>query len=808
MLTGLAKNLRYAGRLLRKSPGFTAVAVITLALGIGASTAIYSVIYAALLAPMPYPNPDQLVVVWSKPGDGRNVVSAGDFLEWKAQNTVFQDLNAWTGSTFNLATSERPEQIDGQVTTPGFYTMMGVPFELGRDFLPEEGQPGKEHVVILAHSLWVRMGARRDIVGQPIRMNGEPYTVVGVMAAGPTDRLRTKLVVPLAFKPEQINHTFHWVLVMGRLKPGVTLAMAQADMNLVARRIAQDHPDTNKTWGARVDQLKNDFLPEDTRSTLWLLMGAVGFVLLIACVNVANLLLAKSTVRRKEVAVRASLGATRGQLFAQFLTESLALAVVGGVAGVGLGMALIRVLMAIMPPFTLPSEAEVGLSVPVLLFTSIATLLSAVLFGCAPALQASGVKPNEALKEGGRSGTGSGRHGLRRALVVMEFALALTLLDGAGLAIHSFWNLSRIDLGVDTHHILTFSLPVPEGRLIRPEEIVAFYRQLLEKLRAVPGVVQAEVATGTPLQGTDQGMGFTIVGQPPVEHSARPDSPFQAVSPGYFQTFGVRVVKGRTFTDQDTASSVRVAMVNENFVKRYLKGTDPIGQRIAIDQLIPGVPGVGPTVEWQIVGVFHNVRSFGPRDEDHPEIDVPFAQSPWPQTHVAVRTAGDPVAMSQSIAAVVNSMDPDLALAYLKTMEQIANENLSSDRFAIVLYASFAGVALLLAAIGIYGVMAFAVAQRTHEIGLRMALGAGREQVLRLVLTEGMMLALAGLALVLVGACFVGRAMRSILYGVSTVDPRAFALVAAALLTSAGMACYLPARRAAKVEPMVALRYE
>ena len=807
-MTGLTKNLRYAGRLLRKSPGVTAVAVVTLALGIGASTAIYSVIYATLLAPMPYPKPDQLVVVWSKPGEGRNEVSAGDFLDWKAQNTVFQDLKALTGATFNLATGEHPEQIDGQVITPGFYTMMGVPFELGRDFLPEEGQPGKEHVVILAHSLWVRMGSRRDIVGQSIRINGEPYTVVGVMAAGPTDRSQTKLVVPLAFKAEQINHTFHWLIVIGRLKPGVTLAVAQADMDLVTRRIAQDHPNTNKTWGARVEGLKNDFLPDETRSTLWLLMGAVGFVLLIACVNVANLLLAKSTVRRKEVAVRASLGATRGQLFAQFLTESLALAIVGGVAGVGLGMALIRVLMAIMPPFTLPSEAEVGLSVPVLLFTLVATFLAAILFGCAPALQASGVDPNEALKEGGRAGTGSGRHGLRRALVVMEFALALTLLAGAGLAIHSFWNLSRIDLGVDTHHILTFSLPLPEGRLKQPEEIVAFYRQLLEKLRAVPGVVQAEVATGTPLQGTDQGMGFTIVGQPPVEHSARPDSPFQAVSPGYFQTFGVRVVKGRSFTDQDTASSVRVAMVNENFAKRYLKGTDPIGQRIAIDQLIPGVPGVGPTVEWQIVGVFHNVRSFGPRNEDVPEIDVPFAQSPWPQTHVAVRTAGDPAAMSKSIAAVVNSMDAELALAYLKTMEQIANENLSSDRFAIVLYASFAGVALLLAAIGIYGVMAFTVAQRTHEIGLRMALGAGREQVLRLVLTEGMMLALAGLALGLVGACFVGRAMRSMLYGVGTVDPRAFALVAAALLTSAGLACYLPARRAAKVEPMMALRYE
>jgi predicted permease len=802
------KNLQYALRLLRKSPGFTAVAIVTLALGIGATTAIYSVLYATLLAPMPYPDPNQLVMVWSKPGEGRNSVSAGDFLDWKAQNTVFQDLNAWTGAAFNLATAEHPEQINGQLTTPGFYTMMGVRFELGRDFLPEEGQPGKDHVVILVHSLWQRLGGKRNIIGQQIRMNGEPYTVVGVMAAGPPDRLWSKLVVPLAFKPEQINHSFHWLLIMGRMKPGVSPATAQADMDLLTRRIAQDHPDTNKTWGARVEDLKNDFLPNRTRSTLWLLMGAVGFVLLIACVNVANLLLANSTVRRKEVAVRASLGATRRQLFAQFLTESLALATVGGVAGIGLSGFLVKVLLAIMPPLTLPSEADVTLSVPVLLFTLVATLLAAILFGCVPAWQASGVDPNEALKEGGRAGTGAGHHRLRRTLVVMEFALALTLLAGAGLAIHSFWNLSRIDLGVDTDHILTFNLPVPEGRLKQPAEIVAFYRELLEKLRAVPGIVQSEAATGTPLLGTDNGMGFTIVGQPAVEHSARPDSPFQAVTPGYFQTFGVRVVKGRSFTDQDTASSVRVAMVNENFARRYLPGVDPIGQRIAIDQLIPGVTRVGPSVEWQIVGVFHNVRSFGPRDEDHPEIDVPFSQSPWPQTHMAIRTTGDPAAMSRSIAAVVNSIDADLALADVKTMDQVADENLSSDRLASVLYGTFAGVALLLATIGIYGVMAFAVAQRTHEIGLRMALGAGREQVLRLVLTEGMMMALAGLALGLIGACFIGRAMQSMLYGVGTIDPFAFSLVALMLLTSATLACFIPARRASKVDPMVALRYE
>jgi putative ABC transport system permease protein len=806
-MTGWLKHLRYALRLLRKSPGFSAVAIVTLALGVGATTAIYSVLYATLLAPLPYPHPEQLVMVWSKPGDGRNVVSAGDFLDWKARSTAFQDLNAWAGTSFNLSTSDQPEQVFGQVITPGFYKMMGQPFEMGRDFLPEEGTAGKEHVLILSHALWEQLGGRRDIIGQPIRMNGEPYTVVGVMAAGPTDRLPAKLMVPLVFRPEQINHSFHWLLVMGRLKPGISRAMAQADMDLVARHVAEDHPDTNKTWGASVEDLKDDFLADNTRSTLWLLMGAVISVLLIACVNVANLLLARSTVRRKEVAVRAALGATRRQLFGQFLTESLVLAVLGGAAGISLSTAIVKILLAIMPPFTLPAEADVKLSIPVLLFTLTMSLLAAILFGCIPAWQASGQDPNEALKEVGRTGSGAGRHTLRRTLVVVEFALALTLLTGAGLAVRSFWNLSRVDLGVNTDHVLTLDLPVPEGRLKQSEQIVAFYRELLEKLRAVPGIVQAEAATGTPLLGSDHGMGFNVVGQPQVEYSSRPDSPFQAVTPGYFQTFGIRLIKGRSFTEQDTATSVRVAMVNDNFARRYLKGLDPVGQRILVDQLIPDVPRLGPTVQWQIVGVFHKVRR-GPRNDDRPEIDVPFAQSPSPQTHMAVRTTGDPAAMIRSVVAVVHSTDPDLALANVKTLDQIANETLSGDRFSTVLYGAFAGLALTLAAVGIYGVMAFMVAQRTHEIGLRMALGAGREQVVRLILREAIMLAVIGLAIGLVGASLVGRTMKSILYGVGVIDLGVFAAVGLILLAAAILACYAPARRAAQVDPMVALRYE
>jgi putative ABC transport system permease protein len=805
----LRQNARYSIRLLRKNPGFTLIAAITLALGIGANTAIFSVIYAVLLAPMPYPEPDQLVMVWSKVQGGNNVIAAADYLDWKQQNKTFQDLNAWSGANFNFATPSQPEQINGNAETPGFLSMTGSPFFLGRDFSPDEGEPGKEHEVVLMHRLWEHLGSDRNIIGKTIQMNSEPYTVVGVLAPGQTDRLDAQFVVPLAFKPDQINHDFHWLLVMGRMKPGVSLKQAQADMDVVTSRIAQDHPQSNKGWGSSVEQLHNDFFPKEAKQTLWLLMGGVGFLLLIACGNVANLVLAKGTTRLKEVAVRTSLGASRWQVFSQFLTESLVLAVLGGALGIGLGVAIIRIMMAKMPPYTLPSEAEVTLNLPVLFFTLLATTIAGILFGCAPAWHASRVDPNETLKEGGRSGTSAGRHRLLRSLVIGEFALALTMLAGAGLAIHSFWNLARVDPGFRTEHLLTFNLPVPVTRLTQPEQIVTYYRQLVERIESLPGVVRAEAATGMPLQGTNFGMPFTIVGAPPVaDPSARPGAGFQMVTPGFFQTFGIQMAKGRAFTDQDTATSVRVAVVNETFVKRYFSGVDPLSQRILVEQLIPGVPKLGPPLEWQIVGVFRNIHNGGLRGDGFPEIDVPFAQSPWPQTSMAVRTTGDPAQMSKSIAAAVHAVDPDLAVANVKTMDQIVNESLVGDQFVTSLFVSFASVALVLAAIGIYGVMAFTVAQRTHEIGLRMALGASQDHVLGLILKEGIVLAAIGLGLGLVGACFVGRAMRGVLYGVGTIDVAAFSAVAFTLFVAALLACYVPASKASKVDPMIALRYE
>jgi predicted permease len=638
-------------------------------------------------------------------------------------------------------------------------------------------------------------------------MNGEPYTVIGVTPPGMRDRQPSQLMLPLALRPEQTGRQGRSLLVMGRLKDGVTLQQANAEMQAITRQLAEEFPQTNANWRASVEPLQNNFIPEKTIKNLWLLLGAVGFLLLIGCVNIANLLLARGTTRRREVAIRAAVGATRAQLFAHFITESLVLAVVGGAFGVYLGRLIIDGILAILPFQMLPSEADVRVSLPVLLFTLSASVSAGLLFGCAPAWQASRLDLNEALKQGGRTGGGGGR--LRRALVVAEFAMALTLLAGGGLALRSFWNLTRLDLGVRTDHILTFSLPVPQGRFKETERISPYYRQLLEKIESVPGIETAAVTTGLPLRGTGLGRPFRIAGAPPVDPGMRRGAGVQLVTPGYFDTFRIRVIKGRHFTEQDTATSARVAMVNETFVNQYLFGVDPLTQRVVLNQLLPGSPQGGPELEWQIVGVFHNTRGGdGLRGDDVPVIYLPFWQIPWPRASVAVRTAGDPEPITRSLAAAVNSVDPDIPLAGVKTMEQILSETLSFDRFGVVLYGSFAALALVLAAVGIYGVMAFAVAQRTHEFGVRMALGAAGGQILRLVLREGVTLALFGLVLGLGGAYLVGRAMQANLYGVSALDVRALGAVAFVLLAATLLACYFPARRASRVAPMVALRDE
>jgi putative ABC transport system permease protein len=806
-MTSTLRDALWGIRLLRRNPGFTAVAVLALALGVGANAAIFSVVYATLIAPLPYEDPDRIVIVWSRVQNGRNATAAGDYVEWARRSKSFEALHAWSGRRVSLSSSGSPELVQARIATPGFLTAHGFKVSLGRDFLPEEGVVGKDQAIILTHQFWrSRFGGDADIVNRQVRIDGKPHMVVGVLAPGVADRLESRLFLPLAFTPEQLNHDFHWLLVLGRLKPGVTLAQANADMADVARRIADDFPKSNTGWSASVEPLKNNFLGADLISTLWMLLGAVGFVLLIACANVANLLLARGLARQREVAVRASLGASRGRLFRQLFTESVVLAAAGGALGIALAFWLTQGIMALVPPNTLPSEADVRMSVPVLLFTLSVSLLSGVLFGCAPAWQVTRPELSDVLKQAGRSMI-AGRQWMRRAFVITEFALALTLLAGAGLAIASLVRLTTVDLGFRTDHLLTFSVPVPDGRLQGPQQIEAFYRQFLDKARAIPGVTSVSVSTGMPVFGTSFGMPFSIAGSPVKDPSQRPGAGFNMVTPEYFATFGIPMTRGRAFTEQDSAGAPRVAIVNDAFVRQYLKDVDPLEQRIVIEELIPGVTRLGPAVEWQIVGVYPAVRNRGPRG-DFPEIDVPLAQSPWPRLSAAVRTTLDPDSLRKSVAAIVQELDPDLPITDVETMDQVVYRRLASDRFRAFLFGSFAAVALVLAALGIYGVMSFTVAQRTHEIGLRMALGAGRDRVVREILAEGLTTALIGVAIGSIGAYLVGRAMQGMLFGVGAADPAAFSIVAAILLGSAVVACVVPAMRAASVDPMTALRQD
>jgi putative ABC transport system permease protein len=807
-VSNFLRDAKYGLRLLRRTPGFTTVAVLALAIGIAANTAIFSVVHATLLAPLPFPNPDQLVMVWSRIQGNRNGVSAGDFVEWRRQSTAFQSLNAWTGASLNLSTSDRPENVQGRRVTPGWLSMVGYDFELGRNFREEEGTVGQDRVIILSNRIWrQRFNADREIVGKQIRIDGQPSTVVGVLAAGPGDRLENDAWVPLAFTPDQLNHDFHWILVMGRLKPDVTLAQANENMVAVAKALATQFPASNTGWSASVELLQNNFLDDEFINGLWLLLGAVAFVLLIACANVANLMLARGTSRQRELAVRGACGATRGVIARQFIIESVMLAIIGGVLGVALAAGLLNAIMALMPPNTLPSEADVRLSVPVLFFTVAAVALSSIIFGVAPAWQASRFDISSALKESGRS-IAAGRHRLQRALVVVEFGLALTLLAGGGLAIGGLIGLSRVNMGFQVEHLLTFALPVPENRLQGSGAVLAFYNNLLERVRATPGVTAASVSTGMPVIGTGFGMPFYMAGKPPADMGQRRGAGFNMVSAGYFETFGIRMSKGRTFTPQDRAGAPPVAIVNQTFVDRFLEGAEPIGKRIVIEQLIPGETRLGPPVEWEIVGVYRDVRNAGPRNDGFPEIDVPFLQSPWPSARFAVRTGGDPLTVTQSLAAAIRTMDPDLPMADVKTMEQRVHESMANDRFNTVLFGSFAGVALLLAAVGIYGVMSFVVAERRQEIGIRLALGAGRARVLRGVLREGMLTAIIGTAIGSIGAYFVGRAMEGMVFGSGQINWVTFSLVALTLTTTALIACLIPAGRAAFVDPLVALREE
>ena len=823
-------ELDTAVRGLKRTPWLSAAAVVALALGIGPNTAIFSIVYATVLAPLPYSNPDQLARVTPMVGNAQDRASAAEYLDWKKRATSFQALEAFRpGRTLNLAIGDAPEIVIARQVTPGGHSMLSERMFLGRDFRADEDQPGKQHVVLLTHRLWrERFGADRDIIGRDIRMDSIPYTVVGVLEPGSWDRTPANVWIPISFTPAEIaNRQLHPLIVDGRLKPGVTVEQAQQEMNTIAADLARQFPDSYAGRTVRLVPLDTAILNSSRtmvagtglQPLLWSLLAAVSFVVLMACVNVANLLLSRGVTRERETAIRAALGATRARLVRLALMEGVVLAAIGGALGVLASAWILEGILAMLPPFTLASTVDPKLNLPVLLFTLGATLIAGALSGSVQAWQAGRTNFNDTLKQSGPSEIGRGRRRLLHALVVVELALAVTLLGGAGLTMLSFWNRTRVDLGVRTDHILTFGLPVNQKRFSSAEEIDGFYRQVLEKLQAVPGVAKASVSSGIPLLGFGVSRQFSVVGQPEDARSSRPSVGVQLVTPEYFETFGVRMQQGRALNDRDGMSAQGVAVVNERFVRLFLDGRDPVGQRVVMDDIVPNIgnrtlaggslSGPAPDAggEWHIVGVFRDVSNVEPFGEPKsPQIYLPFAQSPSPQGMVAVRTTTSPEHLQSSLAAAVRAVDPALPLVSIRTMEQVVGERLAPDRFNILLYGGLAALALLLATLGIYGVMAFTVMQRTVEIGLRMALGARHNQVRLQILREGATLATGGLVLGLVGAYALGRTMQSMLFGTGALSLPVVLVTGLVLLVTALAACYVPARRASAVDPLIALR--
>ena len=808
-MDSLLQDLRYAVRSLMRRPAFAAVVVLTLALGIGANTAIFSVVNAVLLRPLPYADPERLVMAWGRyPEFGRTSTSLPDFVDWKAGATSFAQMAALHNSVFNLTGDGEPEQLTADRVSANFFPTLGVRPQLGRTFLPEEEKVGgDDDVVVLSHAFWQRrFGGDPRIVGREVTLSGRPFTVIGV---APRDFrfLRDVDVWAPARLDTAGNRRAEYLTVFGRLKPGVTVQQAGAELAGVVKRLGEQYPETNGTIQSEVIGMKDD-LVGDVRPALLVFTGAVGLVLLIACANVANLLLARAAAREREVAVRIALGAGSGRLVRQLLTESVVLSVIGGAAGLVLASLAVSSLRASGTEI-LPRLGEVRVDVVVALFALLLAVVTGLLFGLAPALRLRGGSGgalhdalHDALREGARGAGGGAVTRLRNALVLGEVAVAVVLLVGAGLLIRSFDKLNRVDPGFNPRGVLTYGVILPRARYGDVAAVPAVYDRLLERTRQIPGVRHAAVSTTLPMEGTGYWT-FNIEGKQAVEGGPGQDlQPFD-VSPEYFRALGIPLRSGRLIEPTDAPGAPRVAVVNEELVKRYFAGKDPIGARITY-----GNPEDTAAVWWTVVGVVGTVAQEGLKAKPYAQMYRPIAQAPSRGLWVSMRTAGDPLAAATAARAALKAVDAELPLNDMQTMEQRVADSLAQPRVSVTLLSVFAAVALALAAVGIYGVVSYAVAQRTREIGIRMALGAKAGDVLRLVVRQGMLPAVAGLALGLAGALAATRAMASLLYGVEAADPMTFALVAVFLAAVALVATYVPARRATRVAPTEALRYE
>jgi predicted permease len=792
------QDMRFGLRMLLKHPGFTLIAVLTLALGIGANTAIFSVVNAVIIRPLPYPEPDRLVILDEvPPGGGQFAIAPGNFVDWRDQNGSFVGMAAFQRMSLNLTGHGEAELLPGLRLSANSFALLGIKPALGRDFLPEEDQTGYNRVVILSYGLWRRrFGREPDLVGKMLTLNGNSYTVIGVMP--PDFRFFEGIEVwtPLALTSRE--RTSHDLNAFARLKTNVSLEQARAEMGAIAGRLAAQYPRSNDDWGIRLTPLR-DKVVGPIQPVLLALLGAVAFVLLIACANVANLLLARSAVRQREVAIRAALGASRRRVIRQLLTESLLLGVVGGVIGLLLavwGVNFLRVLT----PASLGAET-VAIDGRALGFTAIVSLLTSVLFGLAPAVQAASPNLSESLKEGGRSGIeGRGRNRTRSLLVIAEIALSLALLINAGLVIKSFIRLLQVDPGFESEGLLTMQLSLPNAKYPERSSQAAFFQQLTEKITALPGVASAGAASTLPFR-IDEVQEFIIGGRPPITPGKEPSANYYAVSDDYFRAMEIPLLKGRAFTERDTKDAPRVAIISESLARRHFPDEDPIGKRMDISK--------GGFGTWrEIVGVVGDVKHYGLDSQTTVQIYEPYLQVTYPSMNLTVRTTGDPREIAAAIRSQVAAMDKDQPVANIRTMDRIVSDSVGRQRFAALLLALFAGVALILAAVGIYGVMSYYVEQRTHEIGIRMALGAERRDLLKLVVGKGMLLALIGVMIGLAAAFALTRLMSNLLFDVSATDKVTFAATAVLLTSVALLACWIPARRATKVDPIVALRSE
>ncbi len=804
-------DLRYGFRMLRKNPGFTAVVMLTLGLGIGGNTAIFSVVNAVLLRPYPYKEPDTLLWIWETklPEISGFSPSPGNFLEWQKQNTVFERLEAINVKDFNLIGSNNPERVCGMLITHGFLSMLGVKPQIGRDFLPDEDRPGHSNVAILSHEFWQRRFAGdRNILNRAIKLDDQQFTVIGVMPPNAGLRFRdTDIWTPIAFTAEQARKRRAGILnVIGRLKPEATLEQAQSEMSAVADRLAKGYPDSNTGWNVKARPLIADAVSHIKQSLL-LLLGAVAFVLLIACANIANLMLARAAARGSEIAVRVALGASRWRIIRQMLTESVLLALAGGILGMTLAVWGLKIIMAKAAIFW-PRVMDVSLDGRILVFTTIITLLTGLGFGIVPALQAS--KPNltKMLKAAGRGSTEGRRQRIvRSALVVFEVAMSLVLLLGAGLLMKSFISLQKVEPGFNPNNALTVAISLPEKKYPEKDQQAAFYTQLIERVSTLPGVQAAGAGSAVPFSYAhwgNFGKGFKIEGRTGYQAGNEYSTAYYSVSPNYFKAIGIPLLRGRLFTEQDTEGAPRVAIINSTMAKKYFPDEDPIGRRIQMTALVNN----GPEVYREIVGIVGDVKSDGLDRETPAQTYEPYMQEPFPFMTLVVRTAGDPVGLTEALRIEILKLDKEQPIFSINTLDRLVSGSTGQQRFSMQLVGIFAAVALAMAAIGLYGVMSYAVTQHTQEIGIRLALGAQQRHVLSLIVRQGLALTLTGLAIGLAAALGLTRLLSGLLFGVSSTDPATFVLISLVLLGVALSACYLPARRATRVDPMTALRRE